>query len=75
MEDYMIGEDEMFEQSFEERLWSGLVTSLRVKVLLGISGGWQPYIRDEDPVLAKKQDPGLCTSNGGTFLKAYRMNI
>ena len=24
--------------------------------------------RDEDPVLAKKPDPGLCTSNEGRFL-------
>ena len=24
--------------------------------------------RDEDPVLAKKPDPGLCTSNKGRFL-------
>ena len=33
------------------------------------------YIRDEDPVLAKKPDPGLCTSNEGRFLKVYWMNI
>ena len=27
--------------------------------------------RDEDPVLAKKPDPCLCTSNEGRFLKVY----
>ena len=27
--------------------------------------------RDEDPVFAKKRDPGLCTSNEGRFLKLY----
>ena len=27
--------------------------------------------RDEDPVLAKKPDPGLCTSNEGRVLKVY----
>ena len=27
--------------------------------------------RDEDPVLAKKPDPGLCTSNVGRFLKVF----
>ena len=32
-------------------------------------------IRDEDPVLAKKPDPGLCTSNEGRCLKVYFMNI
>ena len=28
-----------------------------------------PDPRDEDPVLAKKPDPGLCTSNEGRFLE------
>ena len=27
--------------------------------------------RDEDPVLALKPDPGLCTSNEGRFLKVF----
>ena len=31
--------------------------------------------RDEDPVLAKKPDPGLCTSNEGRFLKVLEANI
>ena len=31
--------------------------------------------RDEDPVLAKKPDPGLCTSNEGRFLKVCKANI
>ena len=29
------------------------------------------FFRDEDPVLAKKPDPGLCTSNEGRFLKVF----
>ena len=28
--------------------------------------------RDEDPVVAKKPDPGLCTSSEGRFLKVYK---
>ena len=32
-------------------------------------------MQDEDPVLAKKPDPGLCTSNEGRFLKVVRANI
>ena len=31
--------------------------------------------RDEDPVLAKNPDPGLCTSNEGRFLKIFKANI
>ena len=31
--------------------------------------------RDEDPVLAKKPDPGLCTANEGRFLKVLSANI
>ena len=27
------------------------------------------FFRDEDPVLARKPDPGLCTSNEGSFFK------
>ena len=34
-----------------------------------------PTPGDEDPVLAKKTDPGLCTSNEGIFLKVYFINI
>ena len=34
-----------------------------------------PLTRDEDPVLAKKPDPGLFTSKAGRFLKVYWMNI
>ena len=33
------------------------------------------FTRDEDPVLAKKTDPELCTSNKRRFLKVYWMNI
>ena len=32
-------------------------------------------IRDEDPVLAKKPDPGLCTLNEEIFLKISKANI
>ena len=32
-------------------------------------------VRDENPVLAKKPDPGLYTSNDGRFLKVYCMNF
>jgi len=32
-------------------------------------------IRDEDPVLAYKPDPGLYTSNEGRSLKVYFRNI
>ena len=31
--------------------------------------------RDEDPVLAKNSDPGLCTSNKEIFLKISKANI
>ena len=31
--------------------------------------------RDEDPVLAKKPVPGLCTANEGRFLKVFKTNI
>ena len=31
--------------------------------------------RDDDPVLAKKPDPGICTSNEGRFLKVFNANI
>ena len=33
------------------------------------------FTRDEDPVLAKKTDPGLCTSNEGKFLKIFEAKI
>ena len=33
------------------------------------------FFRDEDPVLAKKTDPGLCTSNEGRFKKKFKANI
>ena len=29
------------------------------------------FNREEEPVLAKNPDPGLCTSNEGRFLKAF----
>ena len=32
-------------------------------------------VRDEDPVLAQKPDPGLCTSNEGRFSKVYCIYI
>ena len=35
--------------------------------------GW--HLPIEDPVLAKKPDPGLCTSNEGRFLKVFKANI
>ena len=31
--------------------------------------------RDEDPDLAKKLDPGLCTSNEGRILKFFKSNV
>ena len=33
------------------------------------------FSRDEDPVLAKKPDPGLCNSHEGRFLKVLKANI
>ena len=37
--------------------------------------GFYVTTRDEDPVLAKKPDPGLCTSNEGRFSKVFKANI
>ena len=31
--------------------------------------------RDDHPVLAKKPDPGLCTTKEGRFLKVFKANI
>ena len=36
---------------------------------------YRDFARDEVPVLAKKPDPGLCTSNEGRIIKALKANI
>ena len=43
----------------------------KLRILPEMSGKWINLLitRDEDPVLAKKPDLGLCTSNEGKFLK------
>ena len=49
----------------------------KLRILPEMSGKWINLLitRDEDPVLAKKPDPGLCTSNEGRFLKVFEANI
>ena len=71
--------------------WNGYTASLyrygnhksrQSKLLLNIRSYFHSYLkishlksRDEDPVLAKKPTPGLCTSKEGRFLKVFKANI